>query len=1524
MCSVQGYSSILGLLIFAGAYCALDAQQDRSTDTLLSSAAISLKSGNGTSSVPELLNLENRHSRSASNDKSVKPTFTSSSLDFGKISFIRNQGQFAEPVRFQLKRGTKTVGWITDHGIEFEISRKNPGAAESENPNSKGPELTLDSRPNRAAQGVWNSRSLSEPPNDFSRIDHLAVFESLVGGDSKMQVEPRDIRRETRNYLIGNDPTKWHRRVQSYGEVLYRNVWNGIDLRVYGKGADIEQEFIVAPGADTHQISVSYQGIKRLQISEDGSLHVRTAFGEMRETAPKVFQEIAGKKMDVKAHFKILANNSYTFEIDSYDTQHDLIIDPTLLFSTYIGGAGGGDVGNGVTTDPAGNSYVVGYTYLGEYPTTPGVYQASCPSSPSCLSAVVSKFDPLGRLVYSTYLGSAAGYDSAQGIAVNSNGEAYLAGYANTGFPTTPNAFQTSCAGASEFVSKLDSMGAVLLYSTCLGYNAAFDHETGAGAHAIAVDARGRAYVTGSASYTTSFPSTPDAIQPAVIGDGNAFMSIIDPSLSGASSLVYSTFLGSLEDSGQSIAVDGYGNGYLTGFTISSTFPITAGAFQTTNAQTTCGGSGLCPTAFVAKINPSVAGPSGLIYSTYLGGTDSGSRVGDTGYGIAVDSLGNAYVTGATGSPNFPTTAGVIQPKEAAVPDGFVSKLNAAGNSLVYSTYLGEMPNNISSGDTSLLGISIDSASNAYVVGQTRSSFYPVTPDASQNTLHGYYDGILTKIDSLGKNIIYSSYLGGSDYDVTVGVTVDPVGDVIVTGHTNSTDFPISHFAFQPTNLSGQNCGNNGQGQCPNFLLSKFPLGAPQALSVTGILPNVGGKAGTVSPQIIGTGFHAGAFVTLSGPTQIVGTSPMVGPGGRTINTTFDLTAALPGAYNVVVTNADGTISTLPQGFTVQQGGSARIALQFSGVARRSAPYEQVQAATNASYIVTVTNTGNVDYGTSFLAQALEAPLSIVATNPLAASATNNSAGSYAFWGIQSIPAGLSSQFQLSAATPLIPKGPVIGGPISVGAVTGVPSSLSRIDACIAENTTIDNIADCANAIEDCNKAAVNPTLENTVNCIAETLNCYQGALDVIEKCVEGNSDDSISIPVEFLVPTDPNNLVGIAGVGTSRWVSGRTNLSYVVSFSNEPMASGPAQQVVVTQPLGSDVNLSSLNLLSINIPNGKSPSGIQVTIPLGSFNPAAGVNEFQGNVDLRPTQSLFVAVDVKLDPSARVLTWLFQSIDPTTGLPPLDPSLGVLPAGAAASVSFSVTPNAVLATGTQISDQATVVFDLQPPMSTVNWVNTLDSSAPASRVAVFPGKYSCLDFKVKWSGTDVGSGIQDFTIYASDNGGLFTPWLVNSPVGSATYQGQVGHLYRFYSIARDRVGNLEPAKTASEASTIVVKTTTCGGPPSLLGSAAVQSFSGTTLTLNLQVTNNGKSIANNITLASITPRVLSGAGKILVNSPTLPFALGSLAPGESTALPVVLTVPVTVTQFALSESGNVQDGLGKSYGFTLGQEVSP
>jgi hypothetical protein len=398
-------------------------------------------------------------------------------------------------------------------------------------------------------------------------------------------------------------------------------------------------------------------------------------------------------------------------------------------------------------------------------------------------------------LIYSTYLGGSSD-DIGLGIALDSAGNAYVTGRtSSTDFPTK-NPLQTANGGGDAFVTKINAAGSALVYSTYLGGKGSNNYGTWDKGSSIAVDSTGSAYITGLTN-SPDFPVTPGAFQTVCAGGGfyggcvEAFVTKINPA---GSALVYSSFLGGSDTDGYlggGIAVDSAGNAYVTGNTWSADFPTTPGAFQTL-----CGRCRFAPPqhgdAFVSKVNPT---GSALIYSSYLGGD---LNYGAVGYGIVIDSAGNAYVTGETDSPDFPVTPGGFQTACASgCDDAFVSKINPAGSALVYSTYLG------GSGVDQGAGIAVDGTGNAYVTGGGSADF-PVTPGAFQTVCAGGC-AFVTKLNQAGSALAYSTYLGG-DGDHGQGIALDGAGNVYVTGAVFSFNFPVKH-PLQPAKVGPSSNG---------------------------------------------------------------------------------------------------------------------------------------------------------------------------------------------------------------------------------------------------------------------------------------------------------------------------------------------------------------------------------------------------------------------------------------------------------------------------------------------------------------------------------------------------------------------------------------------------------------------------------------------------------------------------------------------------------------------------------------------
>ncbi len=581
------------------------------------------------------------------------------------------------------------------------------------------------------------------------------------------------------NYIRGNDPEKWCTDLTTYKKLIYKELWKGIDLAFYAGENQLKYEFIVHPGANLEDIRLSYKGNDSISLDEEGNLLVINKLGVLIDERPRSYQYIEGKEIVLDSCFLLQENKEgrsiFSFGIEEgFNLKFPIVIDPGLIYSSFLGGSDIDSSGD-IAIDNVGNAYVTGAVQSTNFPVTLGAFQKRF--NEGFIDAFVAKLNVDGsKLIYSTFLGG-SDINVGSGIAVDNKGMAYVVGGTESAnFPTTLGAFQTTFGGNSDtFISKLNADGSGLIYSTFLG-GSNID-----GGSAIAIDNKGNAYVTGQTS-STNFPITTGAFQTSLGGGSDVYVAKLNPD---GTDLIYSTYLGGADfEAGLDIAVDNIGSAYVTGNTSSVDFPATLGAFQTTFNEGDID-------VFITKINPS---GSGLIYSTFLGG----NRV-DLGFSIAIDNIGNAYVTGATQSPNFPVTIGAFQTNLKAIfpaLDVFVTKLNQDGSGLVYSTYIG--------GSMSSQGnaISVDDASNAYVVGSTFAPDFPTTIDAFQRTFGGIFDVFLTKLSNDGSNLIYSTFISGNSRDSGLGVDIDNEDNAYVTGATESANFPTTIGAFQ-TRFSG-------------------------------------------------------------------------------------------------------------------------------------------------------------------------------------------------------------------------------------------------------------------------------------------------------------------------------------------------------------------------------------------------------------------------------------------------------------------------------------------------------------------------------------------------------------------------------------------------------------------------------------------------------------------------------------------------------------------------------------------------
>lgn len=574
------------------------------------------------------------------------------------------------------------------------------------------------------------------------------------------------------NYLLGSSAAQGQRSVAEYQRVSYPAIYPGVDLVYYGRQGQLEYDFNVAPGGKPQAIRFQVAGSQDVQLTAQGDLRLVIGGQAFYLRKPVAYQMIAGQRRPVAARFR-RQGDAVSFALGAFDPNQVLTIDPVLSFSTYLGGTGN-DQANAVAVDAAGDAYVVGTTLSTDFPVTTGVVQGKSAGS---FDVFVSEVDPTGaKLLFSSYLGGTDD-DEGTGVAVDGSGNIFVTGFTlSADFPVTTGAFQTKAGGGYDaFVAKLAPGGASLLYSTYLG-GSGDDQATG-----IVLDGSGNAFISG---YTASgnFPVSAGAAQSAFGGKVDGFLAEIKPSGGGAADLAYATYLGGNGvDKATSVAMDGSGNVYVAGFTASPNFPATAAAFQTA-----WGGS---YDAFVAKYSHTGT----LEYATYLGGSGD-----DEANAVAVDAAGDVFVAGYTVSANFPVTPGAYRTTQTAASDVFVSELNRSGSALSYSTYMGGSGSDIAN------GVAVDANGNAYVTGATSSNDFPVTATASQAALGGNNDAFLFKLDAIGSHLLYSSYMGGTGVDQGTALAIDKAGDIYVVGATGSGNFPVTSGVLQGAAASAQ------------------------------------------------------------------------------------------------------------------------------------------------------------------------------------------------------------------------------------------------------------------------------------------------------------------------------------------------------------------------------------------------------------------------------------------------------------------------------------------------------------------------------------------------------------------------------------------------------------------------------------------------------------------------------------------------------------------------------------------------
>ena len=875
------------------------------------------------------------------------------------LSFEENQGQTAREVRY------------VSHGSGYELFLTPQEAV-----------LALRSQGHYDLSPVHRAASIRAMRKARKAGQITTVRMQLEGANPSPDIAGVDRLPARVNYFIGNDPKKWHTDVSAFARVKYRGVYPGVDLVFYGNQRRLEYDFIVAPGADPKAIQLKIVGAHKMRVNSHGDLVLSVAGGEVELQKPLIYQNVSGERREIAGSYSIDGLRRITFSVPSYDRSAPLILDPVLNYATYLGGTAD-DTGNAIAVDGLGDAFIAGSTFSTDFPAgTNGGVTAAPPANSS--AAFVAELNPTGTsLLYSTYLaGSTSGAaEGAFGIALDPSGDVYVTGltYA-TDFPTTSaNAFNTgplaSNGNGTAYLTKLNPTmngQSSLIYST---YLAGTGGDYGNG---VAADALGNAYVAGETD-STDFP-TVNALQSAPSNaEGTAFLTRIDTTKAKAASLIFSTYFGGnglnwaapapglgYGDNAWGVATDGSQHAYLVGATSSTdsprTFITTATAYQAVPP------TGNVSSLFVSNIDTTAGS---LVYSTYVAGSTS-----DQGFAIALGPSNVAYVTGTTGSTDFPVVPnpGAFDTTGAASGKAFVTLVVVDGTksgaaSVPYSTYLG------GTGGDNGYAIKADSSGNAYVAGTTSSSDFPVTPGALQGSLlNTLGDAFVAKLNPAGggtSDLLYATYYGGSgdghNPDQAYGIAIDSTSppNAYLTGQTYSTNLPVLSALPTGGSLQGPSDGYVAKlTLTPTLTVSPSPfdfgleqLGAPTPPQVFTVTNNT--SSSVTFNSIVVTGVSPAANTDFVKSSD--GCSPSVAAGAMcTVDVTFTPSVAAAESATLIITAVvtnGGQSSTQVFNVNLTGTGSTTVpGIAFNPTSLAFGP--QLITTTSAAMSVMLTNPG--------------------------------------------------------------------------------------------------------------------------------------------------------------------------------------------------------------------------------------------------------------------------------------------------------------------------------------------------------------------------------------------------------------------------------------------------------------------------------------------------------------------------------------------------------------------------------------
>ena len=611
-----------------------------------------------------------------------------------------------------------------------------------------------------------------------------SIVQVTYEGSNKVSPVGKEELPHRSNFFIGNDSSKWRSNVHNYQKIVYEKLYDEIDLVFYTSEEGVKFDFIVYPGGNPGDIKFSYKGQDEIFTDDQGDLIVKCPSGELIDDAPYCYQMENKELVEVVSRYQVYGNE-VSFDIRNFDPTNILVIDP-LIFSTFLGGSYD-DFGTEIAVDNEKNICLIGTTASLDFPTTS---EGLSSVNRGRFDVFISKLSPDGStLLYSTYIGG-LDRDYGRSIVLDSNNYLYVTGHTSSvDFPTTFSSYDPIYNGGTDvFVSKISPDGSDLVYSTFIGgseITSYFEPDefgfpfASEGGYSIELDNENNVYITGITD-SHDFPTTNGAYDTSHNGDGDCFVLKLNQD---GSDLIFSTFIGGSDEEwfGGGFVLDSEYNVYVTGATSSEDFPTTPGCYDDSY-----NGDGADVILF--KLNSE---GSYLLFSTFIGGDNW-----DRGWRISLDTEANAYITGWTFSNDFPTTSGCFDNTMAGSHDIFVLKMKQDGSNLIYSTLIG------GSGSEYHSRIVVGSDNCAYISGSTATynddgtSDFPITPGCFDESYNGGWDGVIFKLNSEGSELLYSTFLGGENWDRILAITLESENRVYVIGRTNSPDFPTTSGCY--------------------------------------------------------------------------------------------------------------------------------------------------------------------------------------------------------------------------------------------------------------------------------------------------------------------------------------------------------------------------------------------------------------------------------------------------------------------------------------------------------------------------------------------------------------------------------------------------------------------------------------------------------------------------------------------------------------------------------------------------------